>query len=68
MYKLCPISVSRMSLCIDWYSRHLSFSRLSSSEYMWKRVNESVQLLSDEEVIVFLYDSLELNARVKVFE
>ena len=68
MYKLCPTSVSRMTLSIDWYSKHLSFGGLCSSEYMWKRIRESVQLLSDEEVIAFLYDTPELNARVQVVE
>lgn len=29
---------------------------------------ESIQLLSDEEVIAFLYDTPELNARVQVGE
>lgn len=68
MYILCPTSVSRMTLSIDWYSSHLSFSGLSSSEYMWKRIKDSIQLLSDEEVIAFLYDTPELNARVQVVD
>ena len=53
-------------MSIGWYSSHLSFSGLSSSEYMWKRIKDSIQLLSDEEVIAFLYDTPELNARVQV--
>ena len=68
MYNLCPTSVSRMTLSIDWYSKHLYFSGLCSSEYMWTRIMESIQLLSDEEVIAFLYDTPELNARVQVGE
>jgi len=35
---------------------------------MWKRIKDSIQLLSDEEVIAFLYDTPELNARVQVVD